>query len=110
MKSNSIRINRKIIITVCIIVFTAITFLGFISRVNANDSRSLKHKYFTNITVESGDSIWSIAKEYMDYDFYDDINDYMNEICKMNNLSSDRLLPGDNLIITYYAEAPKLPE
>ena len=47
-------------------------------------------KYYTSIQIESGDTLWSIASEYMT-DEYIDINDYIEEICTINHISKDEI-------------------
>ena len=61
-----------------------------------------KNKYFTNIVVEEGDSLWSIAEEYMDEEHYESIYEYIDELKKMNNLKSDTIYAGQNLVVTYF--------
>ena len=60
-------------------------------------------KYFTNIIIDKGDTLWDVASEYMDEEHYDSIYDYMNELRTMNNLKSDTLYEGQSFVITYYA-------
>ena len=62
-----------------------------------------ENKYFTNIIIDKGDTLWDVASEYMDDEHYDSIYDYMNELRSMNNLKSDTLYEGQNFIVTYYA-------
>ncbi|MGN0374386.1 MAG: LysM peptidoglycan-binding domain-containing protein [Butyrivibrio sp.] len=73
-----------------------------LSRANRCMAGSNDSKYFTNITVEKGDTLWNIAEKYNDEDHYSSIYDYMNELRKMNNLTSDELYAGQSLVITYY--------
>lgn len=63
-------------------------------------------KYFTNVTVVEGDSLWDIAEDYMDNSHYSSIYSYIDELKKMNHLTSDDLYTGQNLIVTYFAEEP----
>ena len=73
-----------------------------LSRANRCMAGSNDSKYFTNITVEKGDTLWNIAEKYNDEDHYSSIYDYMNELRRMNNLTSDELYAGQSLVITYY--------
>ena len=61
-----------------------------------------ENKYFTNITVDEGDTLWEVASEHMDEEHYDSIYEYMDEIKEMNNMTSEELYEGQNLVITYY--------
>lgn len=60
-------------------------------------------KYFTNITIEEGDTLWEVASEHMDEDHYNSVYEYMNELKSVNNMTSDDIYAGQNLVITYYA-------
>lgn len=73
--------------------------------VKAQNNSSSSKAYYTNIVVDNGDSLWSIASEYMDSSRYDSIYDYMSELRALNNMTSDKLYAGDNLIIVYYDNA-----
>jgi len=63
-----------------------------------------EYKYFTNYELEYGDSLWTIAEEYMDY-HYNSIEDYIDEVCTINSITKEtRLLSGTSLIIPYYSQ------
>ena len=59
-------------------------------------------KYYTSIRVESGDTLWSIASDYIT-DEYKDMNEYIHEICSINHIFKDEIYAGEYLIIPYYA-------
>lgn len=88
------------IFLVCIISIFVITKVnvkaGNSTTINYNDKR------FTNYTVVEGDTLWDIAKANIDYDYYNSIYEYMSELKHMNNLKSDKIYAGQNLLITYY--------
>lgn len=68
---------------------------------STNDEQ--EYKYFMSYEVEHGDSLWSVASEYCDT-HYDTVEDYIEEICIINSLSSDsRLIAGNHLILPYYS-------
>lgn len=58
-------------------------------------------KYYTSIQIESGDTLWSIANEYITGE-YSDINDYIDEICTINHISKDEIHTGKYLVVPYY--------
>ena len=51
--------------------------------------------------VQPKDSLWSIAKENMNPGF-DDIYDYIHEVRRCNQLSTDQITAGNYLMIPYY--------
>lgn len=63
-----------------------------------------EQKLYKSIQIQDGDSLWSIAKEYMNDD-YDSVYDYMAELVELNQLDEnevDHLQEGDYLTIAYY--------
>lgn len=56
-------------------------------------------KVYTSVEIVSGDTLYSIAKREIDYQVYDDIYAYIEEIKKMNGLLSDTIVEGSFLII-----------
>lgn len=87
-------------------VFICIISVFIITKVNvkAGNSNSISYndKRFTNYTVVEGDTLWDIAEDNIDYDYYKNVYEYMNELRHMNNLKSDNIYVGQNLLITYY--------
>lgn len=59
-------------------------------------------KYFTSVTVESGDTLYAIAEQYFTEE-YKSIENYIREIKKVNGLATDRIIQGNYLTIPYYA-------
>lgn len=97
--------RRKILVmsvavaaTLCMVVICA-AFCGTI-KANANNG----YKYYTDIIVEPGDSLWTLAEEYVDYEHYRNINCYIKEVRNINHLSEDSgLTAGQILIVPYYS-------
>lgn len=69
------------------------------SVVEAN--QQLSDRQYKVIRIERGDSLWSIAKENMNPGF-DDIYDYIHEVRRCNQLSTDQITAGNYLMIPYY--------
>lgn len=70
------------------------------SRSNASNEDTL-YKYYTSVEVQAGDTLWTIAEQYMQEN--DDRNDYIQELKEMNHLQSDTIHAGDYLTIAYYS-------
>ena len=60
-----------------------------------------KELYYTSIEIQPGDTLWSIAEEYMCSE-YDDVNDYIKDIKKVNGLHRDTIHAGNYLMVPYY--------
>ena len=98
-------IRRKIFLTilsVCIILTCVLSYGALVSNASAEDD-GIFYKYFTSIEVESGDTLWTIAEEYKDENFYESTKEYVEEVIRMNNLSSTQITAGQFIIIPYYS-------
>lgn len=91
-----------------IIVFAVIVILGTYNgrggKVSAHDSRpeiSDSRRYYKSIEVKAGDTLWDIAEIYMD-DSYHSVNEYVDELMEINQLSSARIHEGCYLTIVYH--------
>jgi len=83
----------------CVLIVVLSTTL-IPATVNAKKSVN-REKNIISIQVEAGDTLWSIAKEYIT-DEYRNINTYIKEIKEVNNLASDTIHAGNYLVIPYY--------
>ena len=61
------------------------------------------NKYYTSIRVESGDTLWTIADEYVG-GFNVSKSDYIAEVCQINGISEDNIYAGANIIVPYYSQ------
>ncbi len=64
------------------------------------------NKYYVSIRVESGDTLWTIADEYVD-GFNISKSDYINEVCKINEISENEIHAGDYIVVPYYSQEIK---
>ncbi|MCM1309369.1 MAG: LysM peptidoglycan-binding domain-containing protein [Butyrivibrio sp.] len=96
---------RRTVITAASLFLILAAFLcaGVIVRAQSENAPLNEKIYYTNVTVDKGDTLWNIAEEYMDYGHYDNIYEYMEHLTKLNHLTSDNLYAGEHLIVTYYA-------
>ncbi len=83
-------------VIVCVILFS-----------NKNQAHAVEgtdtvplHKYYKTITIQPGDTLWSIAGEYKMASC--STKDYVDELMLMNNLHNDNITSGMQLLITYY--------
>lgn len=83
----------------CIIISGGIAFGGLLVDAHNEQPVPTSYQYYKSITIEPGDTLWSIAQEYrgtMDTD------DYVKEIKQLNGLQSDCLQESRNLMIIYF--------
>lgn len=59
-------------------------------------------KYYTCISIDTDETLWSIADKYMT-DEYNSITQYIDEVKSINNLSGDKIYYGATLVVPYYA-------
>lgn len=97
--------KRKIwLLGIILLVLTLLFSVGLFSKTVTAHNRSKRMKLVTSIEIENGDTLWSIASDYISYE-YDDMNDYIEEIKKSNGLHSDSIHAGNYLVIPYYVDA-----
>lgn len=94
----------KLIAVIAIIAVSFIILLG--SSIHAfagsTDDRPY-NKYYTSITVENGDTLWSLADELISGSDADK-NELIDEICQLNNLTDGEIHSGQNLMVCYYSQ------
>ena len=76
-----------------------IRFFG--TTAQADESNCKRERYYTSILIEFGDTLWSIAEKYTDPE-YESVQDYVNELKFMNNLTTSDIYTGQYLTIAYY--------
>lgn len=106
VKKNTLR-NIIITATACILGISIAFGAGvFVKNVNAHDNDIL-HKYYTSVTVQPGDSLWTIAEEHYALG-YDSPADYIKEVMHINHIDDENeIISGSSLVIPYYSEEIK---
>ena len=89
--TNRVRFAAFIVISLLMICPITNTVLGF------NDATALTEQQYIEIVVEPGDTLWSIADEYMNDDM--DPREAVYIICNTNEISADQLYAGQTLQI-----------
>ncbi len=85
-----------------IIFFAVLCFSGSAGTVQAENTSK---KYYTQIQVGEGDTVWDIAARYISSE-YRNTSAYIDEVEQINHISADEITSGCFLMIPYYAEAP----
>ena len=89
--------------TICMIVFCALSYRGIRSLASSGEE-PLKFKYYTQVTVAYGETLWDLSDSYMDYEEYKDKTEYISEVQSINHLADeDAVRAGQTLIVPYYS-------
>lgn len=99
---NSKIVNRaiKIGIVLAVLITAFIIILSNSNQIQAEED-SYAAKQYRSVAVEPGDTLWGFAAEYAD-GHYSSLQEYIDELMFINNLSSDQIIAGSRIIITYY--------
>ncbi len=101
-RNRQVYLKKLFLTIIAAITVAGVSLLAGTGSVDAHDTKDVvMYKYYKSIEITSGDSLWSIAEEYMT-DEYDSIYEYIEEIKDINNLCSDELQSGQYLTIAYY--------
>ena len=98
-KSERIVRNRKIMLIVAIAVTLLFSFIFFSNRAAAETKREV-YTYYTSYEIQPGDTLWSIADQFIGPDFTDK-QDFIDNIKSINHLTSDNITAGNYLVIEY---------
>lgn len=94
--------NKKITIIISIIVLSVLYLAVTHKDASEADATNASTKYYTCISIESGDSLWDIADIYIT-DEYSSKEEYIDEVVSINNLDdASSITAGCNLVVPYY--------
>ena len=88
---NRVRFASFIVISLLLVCTIFNTALGF------NDALALSEQQYIEIQVKSGDTLWTIADEYMPDDM--DVREAVYVICETNDIDANTLYAGQTLNI-----------
>lgn len=101
--------KQKKLLAIAILVFVSLgILLGTTISAQASSEADVAsyNKYYTSIRIEAGDTLWTIADEYIE-DLNIDKQEYINEICTINNICEDEIHAGDYVVVAYYSQDMK---
>lgn len=98
MKKYLFLFAASIMILSCLLGKTLVTASG-------EERESGYDRYYTNIEIRPGDSLWSIAERYRANSGME-VRQYISELKEINGLVSDSIEVGDSLTVVYYARQP----
>ena len=97
---------KKYVVAFIMSVMLISCFFGKTLAMASGESRSEAYdRYYTNIEIKEGDTLWSIASRYHKNSGMS-IREYIRELKSMNRMASDRIHAGDSLAIVYFSERP----
>lgn len=89
------------LVTSCLILTLALSVNVFLSNAKS-DKDKVMYKYYSSVTVQPGDTLWSFAKEHSGTEYLRE-EDYIAEVMKMNYMKDETITAGQNIIIPYYS-------
>lgn len=101
------RLKRVVIIGLIAFMMMIGTCAVTARTANAGDASDKRFKYYTTITVQSGDTLWAIAEEYRTEE-YGTISAYIKEVQTLNHLNGSEIISGSSLVVPYYSNQYKI--
>ncbi len=90
--------------TLCLILTCTVFYHAIVTSANTGED-GMRFKYYTNITVQSGENLWDIADRYIDYGHYESKSDYLEEVIHINHLDEEAAVKaGQHIVVPYYSE------
>ena len=109
MKREAVVRRQRNCLAVAIIIVVALgILLGTSMNALASSEKDISsyNKYYVSIRIESGDTLWTIADEYVD-GFNLSKADYIAEVCQINGISENNIHAGDQIVVPYYSQEIK---
>ena len=91
-------------LTIALVIFL-FAFIGTTVMSSAqSDEYEPSFKYYKTVTVHSDETLWNIANANFSEDNYDNLNEYIGEICMINAISDpDTIKAGEDIVVPYYS-------
>jgi hypothetical protein len=65
------------------------------------ENETVYYKYYQNIRIEKGDSLWDYAEAYRSPDV--SVDDYIREVLFINQMGGGKLVAGTTITVPYYS-------
>lgn len=104
-KSYKRKIQKRVVAAVCllILVLCCSFILSGVLRSGKSEAQDPKPVTYHSVMIETGDSLWSIASENLPAG-YESVNEFMQEIIRVNDLGSTQIEAGNYLLVPTYAD------
>lgn len=94
------RIKSKIRFTLFMTIAMLLVFSAAGTIIGANNVESLTKITYSEVKVQTGDTLWDLAQEFGPDD--KDVREIVYEICKLNKISAGSIHPGQTILIPVY--------
>ena len=93
----------KTLLISLMIVISLVVFSGVLFNNEIKGAMVKPDKAYITITVEANDTLWDIAAEYMNRDYYTH-HTFIDEVVEINHVSANRIYAGTTLVIPIIKE------
>ncbi len=101
-RAKAIAKRRMVLLLMTVLLITVGTMVFGTCFSLAKDSKTESaYKYYTSITIQEGDSLWSIAEQYKT-EHYESTKAYVDELIILNDLTSETIHAGQHLMVAYF--------
>lgn len=102
------QLMERALLTICLAILLIMGSSAILSKATTkNEAERVYYKYYKQIEIQSGDSLWTIAGQYMQHGPYESRKEYMEEIAELNQLTSTTIITGQHLVVPYYDDTYK---
>lgn len=91
---------------ISLLAIAVITTVSFVSVSATDNGENPSYKYYTSYEIQPGDTLTSIAQKYT-VNSNISVAEYISEVKKNNELSSDQITAGNYIVISYYSDEYK---
>ena len=110
IRKNRIRRQRQLrrrgVMAVCaliIIIASSMGYTSFLSRAS-EAGYGEQTKVYVSIMIPYGATLEGISRDYINDDYYEDLDSYMEEVRFINHINSDIIIAGHYLILPVYED------
>lgn len=91
--------KKEVALVFVIIIFSIFSFVLFSTLSQAHSSKQVT-TYYISYEIQPGDTLWSIADEYMTPEDHSR-SEYISKVKALNHMLSDDIIAGNYIIISY---------
>ena len=102
-QSGELKNVSLLLLTAAAMLLSILMIFGNKAKAESEDAGTYNgyYKYFTSITVQSGDTLSEYADIYNTAGIKSD-EEYISEVCAINDIDKDHIVSGQRIIVPYY--------